>query len=193
MPFYEIHHICQLTASQKEELAGAITDIHSTLFTTPRLFVNVSYTDASSQDLFVAGSKKPGNHIKGHVRNGPGRKRSDWQQLCDRVTQEWDKIVGSGLPKIRRGDADQDTSLRSCILMGDLLFGTELGMTFPEAGGDAQWLEENWAEFSKRADNGDEEMRDMLKECKERGLVGETNGMTAQQRLEEALGWGESA
>lgn len=57
MPRYEIEHVCFLTESQKDELAEAITRIHSDTFTTPRLFVNVRITDVSKQDHYVAGKR----------------------------------------------------------------------------------------------------------------------------------------
>ncbi|KAK5117338.1 hypothetical protein LTR62_005955 [Meristemomyces frigidus] len=193
MPFYEIRHICPLTLPQKDSLALAITNAHSTLFTTPAFFVNVAYTDTSTQDLYVAGKPQPGNHIRAHIRTGPSRTRKEYAELCARVHRAWEEIVSPGLPSLRRGEEVKDTKLRSCILLGDLVYGTEAGFAFPQAGGDKQWLEENWEEFERRAGEGDEEMRGLVEEVKERGLVGPGDGMTAQQRLEEALGWGDAA
>lgn len=57
MPLYEIEHVIQLSADQKDELAKAITQIHSHLFTTPSLFVNVRFTDTSQHDVYVGGKK----------------------------------------------------------------------------------------------------------------------------------------
>jgi phenylpyruvate tautomerase PptA (4-oxalocrotonate tautomerase family) len=193
MPFYEVLHVIPFTASQKDELATAITEIHSTTFSTPKLFVNVAYTDVSEQDTYVGGKRRKANHIRANVRNGPMRSRDDWIHLCDEVQKAWDHIIGKGLPKVRRADPDQDTSLRSIIVLGDLIHGTELGFTLPPAGGDREWLEENWQEFNKRAEAGDEDFAGMVQEVKERGLVQSSNGQTAQQKLEEAMGWGEYA
>lgn len=61
---YEIEHIAPLTQTQKDALALAITEIHSTKFTTPRLFVNVKITDASKQETYVAG--KPVSTLATH-------------------------------------------------------------------------------------------------------------------------------
>lgn len=69
----------------------------------------------------------------------------------------------------------------------------EAGFILPQAGEDVEWLQGNMEAFQAKADAGDEEFKDMVAEVKQRKLLGETNGMTAQQRLEEALGWGESA
>jgi len=57
MPAYEIEHICKLTDDQKDQLAEAITKIHSKQFSTPRLFVNVRITDISNQRTYVAGKQ----------------------------------------------------------------------------------------------------------------------------------------
>ena len=87
-----------------------------------------------------------------------------------------------------------DTRLRSFVIMGDIVGGMEAGFVLPQAGKDVGWLEEHWAEFVRKAEAGDEEMADMVKEIEERGLLDGTGGAkTAQQRLEEMLGWGDYA
>ena len=57
MPAYEIEHIDTLTSLQKDKLAKAITEIHSRLFTTPSLFVNVHFVNLDGQDYYVGGRK----------------------------------------------------------------------------------------------------------------------------------------
>lgn len=57
MPLYDVEHICKLSDSQQDELAGAITKIHSEQFSAPALFVNVRFTDISQQALYVAGKR----------------------------------------------------------------------------------------------------------------------------------------
>ncbi|KAK5702600.1 hypothetical protein LTR97_003545 [Elasticomyces elasticus] len=191
MPFYEVKHTTPLTVSQKDELANAITTIHSTKFSTPKLFVNVEFQDTSNASTYVGGKQKAANHLFAHVRSGPSRRREDWEDLTSQLQAAWDKTVGAGLPKVRRSDPDQDTSLRSIVLMGDLMFMKELGFIVPQAGGDVQWLQENWEEFNKRADAGDDDFKGMVEEVKERRL--NESGPSKQQQLEEALGWGDSA
>ena len=193
MPFYEIKHHIPLTTSQKDELAQAITRIHSTKFRTPKLFVNVAFTDVSNADTYVAGRRLTANHLHAHVRNNASRSRSDWKDIADQYQKAWDDIVGKGLPKVRRSDPDLDTSLRSIIFMGDLTFGMELGFVVPPAGEDVEWMQENWGEFNRRAEEGDEDFRYLVEEVQERKLMANGDGKTAQQRLEEALGWGDSA
>lgn len=57
MPAYEVEHVCKLSDDQKDQLAEAITKIHSQQFSTPRLFVNVRITDISDQRTYVAGKQ----------------------------------------------------------------------------------------------------------------------------------------
>ena len=57
MPAYEIEHIDPLSREQKDALAQAITHIHSHLFTTPSMFVNVRFVSLEGQDYYVGGKK----------------------------------------------------------------------------------------------------------------------------------------
>ena len=57
MPLYQIEHICHLADSQQDTLAEAITGIHTEVFTAPSLFVNVTFTNISSQRTYVAGKR----------------------------------------------------------------------------------------------------------------------------------------
>ncbi|KAK4544440.1 hypothetical protein LTR36_004331 [Oleoguttula mirabilis] len=197
MPLYEIQHHISLTSSQKDDLAIAITRIHSTKFLTPKMFVNVTYTDVSETRTYIGGKQRTGNHIKANVRSGPSRTQEDWNDLSRQIAAAWDDIVGKGLPKVRRAAPDPDTSLRSVILLGGLVGGLEAGFILPPAGGDVAWLQDNWEAFNRKADAGDEEFQEMVQEVKERGLLegrSEKDDMKAAQKsMEEMLGWGDSA
>ncbi|KAI6900707.1 hypothetical protein KC318_g8331 [Hortaea werneckii] len=203
MPLYEVQHYITLTISQKDELAEAITKIHSTKFSTPRMFVNVHFTSTSTLRSYVGGRPRQGNHIRATVRNGPSRTSEDWNDLTRQLQQAWTTIVGPGLPKVRRSDTEEaDTSLRSIILCGEILGGMEAGFFLPPAGGDKGWIERNWEAFRERADRGEEEFRDLVREVEERGLLGDGEGKEKreememkreQARLEEMMGWGEHA
>ena len=57
MPMYEVEHVCVLTPSQKDDIAEAITKIHSEQFAGPRIFVNVRFTDISEHYTYVAGKR----------------------------------------------------------------------------------------------------------------------------------------
>lgn len=57
MPFYVISHKDPITSQQRDDLAAAITKIHTTLFTTPSLFVNVKFEESSAADYYVGGKR----------------------------------------------------------------------------------------------------------------------------------------
>ena len=57
MPLYRFELCYSLASSQQDELAKAVTKIHSGKFTTPSLFVNVTFTDISSQAAYIAGKR----------------------------------------------------------------------------------------------------------------------------------------
>jgi len=97
------------------------------------------------------------------------------------------------MPKVKRSAPDLDYSLRTVFILGGLTAGWEAGFSIPPAGGDVAWLQEHMAEFEAKAEGGDEEFRDLVKEVKERGLLEGANGKSSKQKLEEALGWGDSA
>ena len=193
MPLYTVQHACPLSISQKDELALALTTIHSTKFTTPKNFVNVSFEDVANANTYIGGHRATGNHIRANVRAGPSRTQEDWTELCREVERAWYQIAGTPLPQ-QKGKTKPDTTLRSVIVLGGIIAGLEAGFVLPQAGGDVAWLEENWEEFNRKADAGDEEMQGMVREIQERGLLDGTNGVkTQQQKLEELLGWGDAA
>jgi hypothetical protein len=54
--------------------------------------------------------------------------------------------------------------------MDDIVAGYEQGFMLPEAGEDGKWIRENMAEFERRAEDGDDVMRDMVEEINRRDL-----------------------
>nr|OQO25144.1 hypothetical protein B0A51_09211 [Rachicladosporium sp. CCFEE 5018] len=191
MPYYHIHHACTLTESQKSDLANAITTLHSTSFSTPKLFVNVRFTSLKdSTDFYVGGKQSTKTHILAHVRTGASRTTKDWNKLCADLQQCWDEIVP--LPKVKRSAPDEDRSLYSIFVLGGMAAGREAGFAIPAAGDDVQWLSDNMAEFKSRAADGQEEFGELVKEVEGRGLIS-SNGKAAKDRFEEAMGWGDSA
>lgn len=52
---YDIEHVCKLTPQQEDQLAEAITRIHSETFETPRIMVNVTIKDISGLHVYVGG------------------------------------------------------------------------------------------------------------------------------------------
>lgn len=57
MPWYVVSLRESIGSSQRDEVASAITKVHTNLFTTPSLFVNVRFEDASSVHHYVGGKR----------------------------------------------------------------------------------------------------------------------------------------
>lgn len=57
MPYYVIAHADPLTVEQRDALAATITQIHTGLFTTPTIFVNVKFEGTSAVPHYVGGRK----------------------------------------------------------------------------------------------------------------------------------------
>jgi len=93
MPAYEVEHIVPLTSIQQDALAEAITAIHSSKFSTPRLFVNVRFSNIESQPTYVAGKRKKANRIFAYVRHGPSRSQADYDAVSGELTKAWEKVV----------------------------------------------------------------------------------------------------
>lgn len=195
MPLYDIQHITPLSDSQRDELASSITEIHSEKFTTPKMFVQVRFSDISSTPAYVGGKRKQGNHILANVRVGGNRTQKEFDQLCLDILNAWNSIVPvSGANGAGHGKGGEDDfSLRSCIILGGLTAGYEAGFLIPPAGGDVQWLQDHMEEFEMKAKAGDEEFQDLVEEVRERKLLEGASGKSAKQKLEEALGWGNAA
>lgn len=98
MPLYIISHATALSPAQQDELAQAVTDIHTSLFTTPSLFVNVRFTPASAHIGYVGGKKCQTNSITAHVRHGPARGKELYDQLVKRIAATWGNIVSFQSP-----------------------------------------------------------------------------------------------
>jgi phenylpyruvate tautomerase PptA (4-oxalocrotonate tautomerase family) len=57
MPLYIVAHHTALTDSQKDALAEAITKVHTELFNTPSIFVNVRFQDITQTPCYVGGKR----------------------------------------------------------------------------------------------------------------------------------------
>ncbi|KAF2083804.1 hypothetical protein K490DRAFT_69452 [Saccharata proteae CBS 121410] len=160
MPLYTVSYKTPLSEDQRDALAAAITKTHSTLFTTPTLFVNVHFEDVTTgheSKRYVAGKRKTSNNIVAQVRPGPSRPRSSYDELCNAINDEWNRIV-------------PEEKLDAVFVMSSIVAGWEQGLSLPEAGKDKEWIKENMKEFERRADAGDEAMMDMVEEIKKRKL-----------------------
>jgi hypothetical protein len=93
MPLYLISHAVSLTPSQKDLLAKYITQIHTNLFTTPSLFVNVRFAPSDQHVGYVGGKKVQTNSISAHVRHGPARGKEMYDKLVRNIAEVWEKIA----------------------------------------------------------------------------------------------------
>ncbi|RDW81411.1 uncharacterized protein DSM5745_04968 [Aspergillus mulundensis] len=159
MPFYQIEHSTPLIRPQRNALALAITTIHTRKFATPSLFVNVRFTDSGDHVNYVGGKECTSmNRVLAYVRSGGSRSKADFDDMALKIQAAWDEIVGTG-PEER---------LTRVLVLGAITSGLESGFVLPEAGKDVSWLKENMARFEERAEKGDEEFVELVREMRER-------------------------
>lgn len=182
MPLYLITlaHPHLLTPSQRRSLAESLTRIHTTLFSTPSLFVNVRFTNAAGgpsaaigkletapaddATSFAGGKESRTNIIAAHVRHGPSRPREKYDELCRLVKDAWDQVVVDPQGKTEA----EENRLHTIFVLGDIVAGWERGFSIPGAGEDAEWLRGNMGEFERRAEGGDKVMGELVQEIKAR-------------------------
>ena len=162
MPAYDVLHSIHLSDSQKDALAEAITRTHADKFITPRIFVNVAFTNIEEARYYSAGKRRsPMNHIRGWTRAGPSRTQEDWDGITQALSKAWHDIAGHS----------ESARLRTVSIFAGVSAALEEGFSVPVAGQDVPWLYENWDAFEERADHGSEEFKEMMAEVQERGLV----------------------
>ncbi|KAL2848857.1 hypothetical protein BJY01DRAFT_246233 [Aspergillus pseudoustus] len=164
MPLYEIHHSAPLTDSERDSLAQSITHLHTRKFTTPSLFVNVRFIDASAEHNYIAGKKRAINRIVAYVRGGGPRSAADFDDLAQQVQGTWDRIVNP--------DDIKDKQLNRVLVMSAIAAGVESGIVLPRAGMDVGWLEENRPKFEELAAGGDDDFVGLVEELKTREDLG---------------------
>ncbi|KAH7040049.1 uncharacterized protein B0I36DRAFT_343852 [Microdochium trichocladiopsis] len=174
MPLYEISHVTPLSDTEKDELAQAITKVHTSRFTTPSLFVNVRFIDVQNESYYVGGKRHATNRINALVRTGGGRTNDSFNELAQEVHAAWDKVLGGASQnlkgangangastKIPRGD---ERELRAVFIQGEIVAGVEAGFTIPSAGGDVEWLKGNLGQFKNLAAEGHQDFIDLVEE-----------------------------
>lgn len=124
MPLYDVEHVCPLTFAQQEQLANALTSLHVTRFSTPRFFINVRFTDVSSQIVFRGGVLRKYNRIIIRTRASEGRSNESYIEHCRNIVSEWEKIVGK----------EGENNLRTVWVMGALTTAFEAGIARPKVG-----------------------------------------------------------
>ncbi|GFN17071.1 RING/Ubox like zinc-binding domain family protein [Aspergillus tubingensis] len=162
MPLYEIEHSIPLDKSQRDELAQAITHIHTRKFATPSLFVNIRFIDANSQHNYVAGKERAINRIMAYVRAGGTRTTADFDDLSQRVSDAWGKVVN------KNGEDSKERQLNAVFVLGAITTGTENGFLLPRAGEDASWLKANAPKFEELAKQGDGDFSELVEDLRSR-------------------------
>lgn len=168
MPLYEVTHSYPLTAEQRQHLAGEITRLHATAFTTPSLFVNVIFKQENPNGgtFFIAGKQRASNtnRISGHVRTSPQRTKADFDALAASIEEAWYATVKSNDAD---GAATAGKKLHGIFFI-PLITVRENGIPVPDAGKEAEWFREQMPAFKKAVESGDTDVADMLRELQER-------------------------
>ncbi|KAH8807812.1 hypothetical protein F5884DRAFT_900143 [Xylogone sp. PMI_703] len=162
MPLYEVEYSIPLSKAERDEIAQAITHIHTRRFSTPSLFVNVRFTDVREHFMYVAGKQRTINRVIAVVRAGGPRTVDGFGELAEQIIQAWDRIINDG----KKGHGVKE--LKVVSILGSISAGFESGFLLPAAGGDASWLNDNRSEFEKLASQGDQDFVELLHEMQNR-------------------------
>lgn len=170
MPYYQIHTSIFISPAQLDEFAARLTVLHCSTFSAPSIFVNISFLNDNIHKTvnYVGGKRQEQqNYIIGHIRPRPASARSKVQDLVKGIMTLWDEMMRPG-ERSASGRLDDEKALHNVFIMEDITAGAEQGFILPIAGQDAVWMEENRAEFERRASHGDESMQTLLTEIENR-------------------------
>ncbi|KEF62129.1 uncharacterized protein A1O9_00101, partial [Exophiala aquamarina CBS 119918] len=121
MPLYDVEHFIPLTEEQQSSLAIAFTKLHATRFKTPKFFVNVRYSNVSSQAVYRGGRKVEYNRVILRTRVGEQRAKDLYDEHCRDIVAIWEKNIG-------RGGVE---GLRAVWVLGALTTAVENGIARP--------------------------------------------------------------
>ncbi|KAK5194919.1 hypothetical protein LTR99_009910 [Exophiala xenobiotica] len=167
MPLYDVEHVTPLNLLQQTGLAQALTNLHATRFKTPKIFVNVRYTDVTNQIVFRGGRRVQYNRIILRTRQGEQRTKEVYDEHCRDIVKLWDGVVVGGRSSSKEGPGQklqQTKQLRTVWVMGALTTAVECGIARPGVGEEDKWLEENMDEFKRLAEEGDGDFVNLLQE-----------------------------
>ena len=91
-------------------------------------------------------AQKPTNRILAHVRPSGGRSTADFNTLCQRITESWNRVLEIHEEKVegegRNGerDKDRDNELRAIFVLGTIVAGREVGFELPAVSTKTGWL-----------------------------------------------------
>jgi phenylpyruvate tautomerase PptA (4-oxalocrotonate tautomerase family) len=163
MPLYDIEHVIPLTDVRQEALAKAFTSIHCKRFHTPSFFINVRFTDVSTQKVYRGGVLRYYNRAILRTRVSENRTREQYGEHCRDLIKAWDEIIGP-----EDVDKKHDKALRTVWIMGALTTAVEMGFQRPAAGEEIEWLRSNKDDFERLAIEGDEDMQQLMEELRTR-------------------------
>ncbi|KAB8364838.1 hypothetical protein FH972_024701 [Carpinus fangiana] len=176
-----VEHLFPLPPDTQDAFAEEITRIHSTKFSTPRLFVNVVFKEIAELRTYVGGKFRRSNRITGYVRTSNARTQADFDAVCVEISKAWAQIVHPG----EEAPETDNHDLRAVFIIGGLISAWEAGFTVAPAGQDVQWAKDHMEEFKKRAADGDEDFRDLVEDLEGRAEFGGDPEL-AKKRAEEA-------
>jgi hypothetical protein len=81
-------------------------------------------------------------------------------EVIEEIHKAWASIVGS----------NGDQELRAVFLHGSIVASAEKGFLSSKAGADVGYLEKNYAAFKAKAEGGDREFQDLMKEIETRDV-----------------------
>jgi hypothetical protein len=94
------------------------------------------------------------------------------QEVITELHEAWASIVGT------KGDQE----LRAVFLHGSIVASAEKGFLSPKAGLDVGYLKENYAAFKTKAEEGDREFQDLMKELETRDVFHEVENGAGTSR-----------
>lgn len=163
MPLYDIEYVIPLTDAQQEALAKAFTSIHCARFHTPFSFINVRFTDVSAQKVYRGGVLRYYNRAILRTRVSENRTKEQYGEHCKELISAWDGIIRPEAVKSKH-----DKTLRTVWIMGALTTAVEMGFQRPAAGEEIEWLRSNKGDFKRLAEDGDEDMQQLMEELRTR-------------------------
>lgn len=160
-----IYHSCPISSSQSQALAEGITSLHSSLFSAPTSFVNISFLPSPS-NTYVSSRLVATNFLHAHLRPRGPANASKLQTLVKTIMKLWAEHVAQDDKS--EGRLDDARGLHNVFVFEDLAAGAEQGFVLPKAGEEEGWVRENWEDFERRAKDGDGAVGMMMEEIEER-------------------------
>jgi hypothetical protein len=81
-------------------------------------------------------------------------------EVVEEIHAAWASVVGT------KGDQE----LRAVFIHGSIVASAEKGFLSPKAGADVGYLKKNYAAFKQRAEEGDREFQDLMREIQTRDV-----------------------